>query len=368
MFERDQALAIYMEAHSSDLSGKMGRGVLRNSPNPIACVIDSHATGRDAADVTGSPRHCPIVATVAEARALGAEVLVLGIAPPGGRIPEAWLAALDEAVELGFSLVNGLHDLLGPRYPDLPPGQWVWDVRVEPPGLGIGTGAAAHCAARRVLLVGTDMAIGKMTAGLGLHAAAQARGLRSHFVATGQIGIVISGGGVALDAVRIDFASGAIEREVVAAGDSEIIFVEGQGSLLHPASSATLPLLRGTMPTHLVLCHRAGQTHLAARAQHRDSAARAGDRALPGSCRGLRRVSAAAGAVRVAHHRPRVIGRGGSGRRRRDRTGAWSAVRRPGAPWRGPAPREPAHVVSETSSTTTGRPSPRHARIPPRRP
>jgi uncharacterized NAD-dependent epimerase/dehydratase family protein len=139
----------------------------------------------------------------------------------------------------------------------------VWDVRVEPPGLGIGTGAAAHCAARRVLLVGTDMSIGKMTAGLELHAAAQARGLRSHFVATGQIGITISGGGVALDAVRVDFASGAIEREILAAGDAEIIFVEGQGSLLHPASSATLPLLRGTMPTHLVLCHRAGQTHLA---------------------------------------------------------------------------------------------------------
>lgn len=263
MFERDQILAIYMEAHSADLSGKMGRGVLRNSANPIACVIDSQAAGRDAADVTGSPRHCPIVATVAEARALGAEVLVLGISPPGGRIPETWLAALDEAVGLGFSLVNGLHDLLGPRYPNLPSGQRVWDVRVEPPGLAIGTGAAAGCAARRVLMVGTDMSIGKMTAGLELHAAALARGLRSHFVATGQIGIVISGGGVALDAVRIDFASGAIEREVVAAGDSDIIFVEGQGSLLHPASSATLPLLRGTMPTHLVLCHRAGQTNLA---------------------------------------------------------------------------------------------------------
>ncbi|MFH1176032.1 MAG: DUF1611 domain-containing protein [Acidobacteriota bacterium] len=262
MLERDQVLAIYMEGHRADKSGKMGEGVLRYSSNPIACVIDSGAADRDAAEVMRIPRHCPIVGTITEARALGAQVLVLGIAPPGGRIPAAWLAAIDEAVAAGFSLVNGLHDLLAPRYQTLEPGQWVWDVRVEPPDLGIASGAAAGSAARRVLLVGTDMAVGKMTAALELHAAALARGLRSHFVATGQIGITIVGRGVPLDAIRLDFASGAIEREVLAAGDAEIVFVEGQGSLLHPASSATLPLLRGTMPTHLVLCHRAGQAHL----------------------------------------------------------------------------------------------------------
>ena len=262
MIEREKVLAIYMEGHSSDSAGKMGFGVLRYSANPVACVVDSQAAGRDAAEVTGIPRPCPIVATIAEARARGAEVLVLGIAPPGGRIPAAWLAALDAAVACGFSLVNGLHDRLGPRYPTLAAGQWVWDIRVEPPGLGIATGAAAKSTARRVVLVGTDMAIGKMTAGLELHAAALARGLRSHFVATGQIGITITGRGVPLDAIRLDFASGAVEREVLAAGDAAIVFVEGQGSLLHPASSATLPLLRGAMPTHLVLCHRAGQTHL----------------------------------------------------------------------------------------------------------
>lgn len=263
MLEPDRVLALYMEGHSADDAGKMGFGLLRYARQPIACVIDSQAAGRDAADVTGIPRRCPIVAGVAEARALGADVLVLGIAPPGGRIPDAWLAALDDAVARDFSLVNGLHDRLAPRYPDLRPGQWVWDIRVEPEGLGIATGAAARLAARRVVVVGTDMAIGKMTAALELDAAARARGLASRFVATGQIGIAIAGGGVPLDAVRLDFACGAIEREVLAAGrEAEIVFVEGQGSLLHPASTATLPLLRGTMPTHLVLAHRAGQTHL----------------------------------------------------------------------------------------------------------
>jgi uncharacterized NAD-dependent epimerase/dehydratase family protein len=199
---------------------------------------------------------------VSEAAARGAEVFVLGIAPPGGRVPEDWLAAIDEAVTLGLSVVNGLHDRLAPRYRDLRPGQWIWDMRVEPDDLSIGTGAAAELSNRRVLLVGTDMAIGKMSAGLELHREALSRGMRSAFVATGQIGMAISGNGVPLDAVRLDYACGAIEREVLRVGDAEIVFIEGQGSLVHPASTATLPLLRGSMPTHLVLCHRAGQVTL----------------------------------------------------------------------------------------------------------
>ncbi len=259
-------LAVYMEGETSGMFGKMGAGVLRYAPNRVACVIDTRTAGRDAAEVTGAPRHCPVVATVAEARALGADVFVLGIAPSGGRIPPGWFAVIDEAVAAGLSIVNGLHDRLAPRYPALAPGQWVWDIRVEPRDLRIATGAARHLDARRVLLAGTDMAIGKMTAGLELHAAARARGLRSAFVATGQIGITISGRGVPLDAVRLDFACGAVEKEVVEAAQAphgaEVVWVEGQGSLIHPASTANLPLLRGAMPTHLVLCHRAGQTHL----------------------------------------------------------------------------------------------------------
>jgi uncharacterized NAD-dependent epimerase/dehydratase family protein len=108
------------------------------------------------------------------------------------------------------------------------------------------------------------MANGKMTAALEMDRAARRRGIRSRFLATGQIGIVIAGEGVPLDAVRVDFAAGAIEQMVLRHGDDhDILFVEGQGSLLHPASTATLPLLRGTMPTHLVLVHRAGQRHIA---------------------------------------------------------------------------------------------------------
>lgn len=242
--------------------GKMGFGVLRYSPNPIACVIDPEHAGQDAGEVTGIPRSAPIVSSVAEARALGAEVLLLGIAPPGGLIPPEWFADLDDAVAGGMSLVNGLHDLLTPRYPGLPTGQWVWDIRVEPPGLAPSSGKAMQHGGRRLLMIGTDMAVGKMTAGLELWQEARQRGIHSEFIATGQIGITIMGSGVPLDAVRIDFAAGSIEREILRCQDADLIVVEGQGSLVHPASSATLPLLRGSMPTHLVMCHRAGQDRL----------------------------------------------------------------------------------------------------------
>lgn len=163
-----------------------------------------------------------------------------------------------------MNLVNGLHG----RYNEDPefaaalqPGAWIWDVRQEPTGLVSGRGRARGVSARRVLTVGTDMAIGKMTASLELDRVARARGLRSKFLATGQIGICISGDGVPLDAVRVDFASGSIEALCLKYGDdNDVLWVEGQGSALHPGSTAWMALLRGSMPTDLVLVHRANQT------------------------------------------------------------------------------------------------------------
>ena len=243
--------------------GKMGHGVIRYSPNPLVCVIDSVHAGSDMATVAGMPKAVPIVATIREARELGADVLLLGIAPGGGLIPQEWYGAIDEAVGLGMSVLNGLHDHLAPRYPDLVEGQWVWDVRTEPAGISPSTGAAMRLSNRRLLMVGTDMSIGKMTAGLEIYRVARERGVRTEFVATGQIGITVTGRGVPLDAIRLDFAGGSIEREVLLASEeADLVIVEGQGSLAHPASSANLPLLRGSMPTHLVMCHRAGQESL----------------------------------------------------------------------------------------------------------
>lgn len=262
MLDRRQPLAIYMEGAADKDIGKMGFGVLRYSPNPICCVIDSDTAGHDIAEFGRSPRSAPTVATIDEAVALGAEVLVLGIAPPGGLIPPEWFAPLDHAVKAGLSIVNGLHDLLNPRYPVLRPGQWIWDVRVEPPGLGTASGLAGKLTNKRVLMLGTDMAIGKMTAGLELQKGLKEQGVNAEFVATGQIGITVTGAGIPLDAIRVDFAAGAVEREVLKYPDADVVIIEGQGSYVHPASTSPLPLTRGSCPTHIVLCHRAGQTTL----------------------------------------------------------------------------------------------------------
>ncbi len=265
--QNSSRLALMMHDNLASNYGKMGHGLLRYSEAEIIAVVDRSAVGRTVREVTGIDRNVPIVATVAEAAALGADTLVLGVATAGGVLPGDWWDEMEIGLAAGMSLVNGLHAPLAdhPRLkPALRSGRFIWDVRREPPNLENGTGAARNLAAKRVLTVGTDMAIGKMTASIELDRAARKRGLRSRFLASGQIGICIAGEGVALDAVRVDFASGAIEQLVMRHGeDNDILWVEGQGSILHPASTAWLPLMRGSCPTHLILCHRAGHEGIA---------------------------------------------------------------------------------------------------------
>ncbi len=264
MLPVDMPLAIYMEDTFGKTFGKMGYDMLRFSENPIVCIIDSCEAGKKAGDVMpGSPRsETPIVATVDEAFKLGAKAMLLGSAPSGGLLPDSWYPALDRAVELGMNLINGLHQRLNARYTKLAQGQWIWDIRQEPSGLGIGKGRARELSAKRLLIVGTDMANGKMTTGLLLHKDALSRGVKSSFLATGQIGIAICGKGVPLDAIKLDYACGAIEKGVLELADNELIIIEGQGSVLHPGSTATMPLLRGSCPTHLLLNHKCGLDHL----------------------------------------------------------------------------------------------------------
>jgi uncharacterized NAD-dependent epimerase/dehydratase family protein len=254
-------------------NGKMGYGLMRYGVAPVVAVIDRSNAGRNLRELTRIDCDAPIVASVAESLAYRPDTLVPAIAPPGGALPEEWLRDVKEALAAGMSLVNGLHRPLA-KDPELAPlvrpGRWIWDVRQEPEGLENGMGRAKMLPCRRVLFVGTDMACGKMTAALEMHREALRRGVRSRFVATGQIGIAIAGEGAPLDAVRIDFATGAVEREVLRQGaDADVLWVEGQGSLLHPASTATLALMRGAVPTDLVLVHRAGQEHIARSAEVR---------------------------------------------------------------------------------------------------
>ena len=140
------------------------------------------------------------------------------------------------------------------------------DVRMPPGDLNVPTGENLKLPARTILTVGSDCAVGKKTVALELDLEARRRGARSQFVPTGQTGIMIAGWGIAIDAVVSDFLAGAAERLVVEGhrrGGEELLFVEGQGSLVHPAyAGVTLGLLHGSAPHALVLCHVAGATEI----------------------------------------------------------------------------------------------------------
>lgn len=240
--------------------GKTGLTFLRYSEANIVAVIDKDCVGESLSALTGINRDVPIVASVTAALQYKPEVLVIGIAPSGGVLPDAWWQEVKKGVEAGLSVLNGLHTPMQGIVETLQEGQWIWDIRQEPPGLGIGKGRARSLACQRILTVGTDMSVGKMSAGIELYRTAQKRGIKTAMVATGQGGLMLFGIGVPLDAVRVDYAAGAIEKAVLEIGrDCELLWIEGQGSILHPGSTATLPLLRGSQPTGLILVHRYGQ-------------------------------------------------------------------------------------------------------------
>ena len=249
-------------------SAKTAHGVIAYSADATVAVIDpAHAGSTVSAVVPYLRSTAPIVATVDAALRYAPTSLLVGVAPPGGALPPAWRASIAEALAARLEIVSGLHQFLGedPEFASLAArhGTTIWDVRVPPPPR-LFTGAANDVTARVALFVGSDCAVGKMTAALELTRAARDRGVRARFVATGQTGIMIAGGGAPIDRVIADFASGASEKVVLdEAAQAELLFVEGQGGINHPAfAPVTLALLYGTAPDALILVHLATRTHV----------------------------------------------------------------------------------------------------------
>ncbi len=239
------------------------RGVLRYRRDAVVAILDSErAPGETEEGV-------PVVPTVEDALAFGPNTALVGVATQGGRFPPAWIDILKVCIAHGLDVENGLHVFLGndPALRELAArhGVELRDLRRPPSDLSTATGANLEVPATIVLTVGSDCAIGKMTVSLELDLEARARGLRSLFVPTGQTGIAIAGWGISVDAVVADFIAGAAERLVVEGAErgGEVLWVEGQGAILHPVySGVTLGLYHGSAPHVLVLCHRAGSTHI----------------------------------------------------------------------------------------------------------
>jgi D-glutamate N-acetyltransferase len=252
-------LALFTAGLLADTHAKTAHGILRYAPREVVAVVDeAHAGARVPDVVPYARRDVPVVATVAEAAALGANVLVVGVAPLGGALTPEWRAVLREAARAGMALEAGLHTELAKEFAG------ARDLRAVPGDLSVPAGPARRPDVRVVHTVGSDCAIGKMSVTLELDAAARARGLESAFVPTGQTGIAIAGWGIAVDHAISDFVAGAAFRLIEeGARRAPLLFVEGQGSLIHPAySGVTLGLLHGCLPDALVLCHRAGATVL----------------------------------------------------------------------------------------------------------
>jgi uncharacterized NAD-dependent epimerase/dehydratase family protein len=246
-------------------TAKTAIGVLRYAPYPVVAVIDPHGAGTDAATHVGAGSGVPVVETVEDAIALGADVVLIGTAAAGGRIPDAFRPALASALHRGLEVWNGLHERVLAD-PDLRAAAAAGHARVRelrepPPDLPIGGHRSPRTGSTIVLTVGTDAAVGKMTVALELVAALERAGERAAFVATGQTGIAIAGEGISVDAVVADFIAGAAERMVCDAAErADWVIVEGQGSLMHPGfSGVTLGLLHGTSPQLMVLCHDAAR-------------------------------------------------------------------------------------------------------------
>jgi len=203
--------------------------------------------------------------TIEEAAAAGVGSLIIGVAPVGGRIPEAWWPVINQAARAGLDIVSGLHERLS-AVPELvntatAAGGRVVDVREPPQNLPVGTGIRRS--GRRLLTVGTDCAVGKMYTALALDQAMRAAGLDSTFRATGQTGIMIAGAGIPIDAVVADFIAGAAELLSPASEAGHWDVIEGQGSLFHPGfSGVSLGLLHGSQPDAIVVCHDAARTRV----------------------------------------------------------------------------------------------------------
>ncbi len=277
VFGKDSREKFPMRAKTAD-------GILRYATYPIHGIVDSKAKENLAQDVLGvyltNSMHArvPLFSSLKEAREkTGADVLILGAAPEGGELPPEWEQDLLWALEQGMHVVSGMHYSLKENSKFYAAaktsGAVIWDTRtdISIAEIPVGSAKAYHIKKPVILTVGTDAALGKMTAAYELHKEAQRRGIHSLLVPTGQTCMMIEGWGIAVDALPADFMAGAVEKMLVentkygeASAPSEVegFFVEGQGSLYHPGfSNTTISLIHGAVPTHMVLVHRPSRKH-----------------------------------------------------------------------------------------------------------
>ncbi len=241
-------------------NAKTTAGLLRYCPEEVVAVLDRKNAGKDLEQFLGVGKGVPIIDSIEAAKAFKPNILAIGVALPGGAVPDAWRRIIIGALKSGMDILNGLHTILS-EDPELAEcaaqaGQTITDVRKAPPGLTVGKAKALTTRGKRILTIGTDCNLGKRVTALELVREMKSRGINAESVPTGQTGVMINGSGVIVDSVISDFVSGAVEGAILEKKDADYIVIEGQGSLLHPSYSAvTLGLMHGSLPDYMILCH-----------------------------------------------------------------------------------------------------------------
>lgn len=262
--DRHRRLVLLTEGHTEPVTGKTASCVVRYRSEDVRALIDSTQAGKTAGELLGTGGDIPVVASLDDVP--DADALMIGIAPPGGRIPGSWRATILAALGRGLDVVSGLHDFLSDddefAAVAAKSGARLIDVRKNDEH-DVAACDAERTDCIRLHTVGQDCSLGKMLVAVELTRALQQAGRSAKFIATGQTGILVEGDGVPIDCVVADFLSGAIEKQILAHQHHEFMVIEGQGSIAHPRYSAvTLGLLHGSMPDGLILCYEVGRTHV----------------------------------------------------------------------------------------------------------
>jgi uncharacterized NAD-dependent epimerase/dehydratase family protein len=274
--QRLATAVVYCEANFADVDGKTANGLVRHSEKyDIVAVIDSHKAGLDSGLVLDDkPNAIPICFDLDAALALSDRVpdyFIFGIAPSSGMLSANERSLVLKAIGLGMDIVSGLHEFLAddPEFAAASDANGVLIRDVRKPratkDLRVFSGRIAEVDCPRIAVLGTDCAIGKRTTATILTEALRARGLKAVMVGTGQTGLMQGARyGVALDAVPTQFCAGELEATVVEAYEAEkpdVMIIEGQGALSHPAYSTSSFILRGSCPQAVVLQDAPGRSH-----------------------------------------------------------------------------------------------------------
>lgn len=271
--DRVRKIVHLVEGKANPRSAKTARGVLKYSHHPSVGLIDSTSVGKTAQQLFGCGGDIPTFHNLGEffQNGLKPDTLVVGVTPVGGVLPANMRRHVLDALEAGLDVWSGMHTFLGDdhefRLAAEQGGGQIWDVRRPPADLPVGHGHMINSKSYCALMVGTDCALGKMTAGLEIQIAARAKGISSEFVSTGQTGMMITGWGHPIDAIPGDFMCGCVEKDCLSVdGKCDIIIVEGQGSVIHPGySPVTLGLMHGCMPDAMIMCHQPGRNTISNR-------------------------------------------------------------------------------------------------------